>query len=83
MYKKDILYSLYDMIKRITEREIISGELDDVSLFGSEWSLEPRDIVYLFLFIDEKYDIRFKANQINEIDFFTLNNIAHAIYNHV
>lgn len=83
MYKEDILHSLYDMLEKITEREILSGELDDVSLFGSEWNLEARDIVYLFLFISDKYNIRFKANQINEIDFFTLNSIVHTIYNHV
>lgn len=83
MYKREILRSLYDMLEKITERKIIKDELDDVSLFGSEWNLDSRDIVYLFLFISDKYNICFKANQINEIKFFTLNNIAGEICNHI
>lgn len=74
MRNDNIIKQLRDMIYDIAN--IKNDDMDDVILFNPAWGLKPRDIVYLFLLIQERMGITFLPHEINDISFFTLNNIA-------
>ncbi|MCI9127844.1 MAG: hypothetical protein HFG28_11800 [Eubacterium sp.] len=64
--------------------ENISGKkLDelrnDECLFSRKYALNARDIVYFLVEIKERYGVVFDKEKINNMDFFTLENIANEL----
>lgn len=79
MRQEDIIRRLYDIIHEITGME--KRDMDNVILFNPAWNLKPRDVAYIFLLVRERMKVDFPPEVINDISFFTLNNIAERIKN--
>lgn len=77
MRNDNIVKQLKEIIYDISN--IKNNDMDDVILFNPAWGLDPREIVYLFLLIQEQIGVTFTSHEINDISFFTLNNIADRI----
>ena len=75
---ENIINKLKDILYEITERKFDDTDIE-VSLFSGECALEPRELVYLMLFIERDFKVVFSASEINEFDFYTLKNISQAI----
>ena len=78
MSLKEIKKDLYRWLS--TSKNDYYEEKDDINLFSPCLNLYPRDVVYLFLYIRDKYDIVISPHKINDINFFTINNISHEIF---
>lgn len=60
-------------LKRIANKEITD---DDSNLLGSPYYLEPRELAYLFMDIQEAYHIRIEGEELRNQQFATINGIA-------
>lgn len=74
--------------KKAIEREVCSNifsltgkKIDDVNanIFGKPYYINPRDMVYLFIEIQERYSIKMPAEVITSKQFLTVNKISEII----
>ncbi len=65
-------------ILKITSEDIMEN---DVNVLGKPYYLEPRSLVYLFLDVQQDYDINISAEQLRNQQFATINGIASIIAN--
>ena len=77
MKHNDMIEQLKGMICETAN--VKRDDIDNIVLFNPVWGLEPREVVYFFLLIQERMGVTFSQQEINDISFFTLNNIAERI----
>lgn len=73
---KKIKQDIRAKILRIANRNIAEN---DVNMLGNPYYLEPRDLVYLFMEVQEYYHINIPEEQLRNQQFATINGIATVI----
>lgn len=67
-------------LKKIANIEI---ENNDINLLGKPNCMEPRDLVYLLLDLQDEYQICITEEDLKAQSFTTINNIASIVHRHV
>lgn len=75
-----IKYDIRSKILKIANKDITEN---DVNMLGKPYYIEPRNLVYLFLDIQEDYDINICEEYLKNQQFTTINGIASIIVSHL
>lgn len=67
-------------ILKITDKDITEN---DVNMLGKPYYIEPRSLVYLFLDIQQDYDINICEEHLKNQQFATINGIASIIVSYL
>ncbi len=73
-----IKWDIRSKILKITSKDIMEN---DINVLGKPYYLEPRSLVYLFLDIQQDYDINISVEQLRNQQFATINGITSIIEN--
>lgn len=73
-----IKWDIRSKILKITSKDIMEN---DINVLGKPYYLEPRSLVYLFLDIQQDYDISISVEQLRNQQFATINGITSIIEN--
>ena len=75
----EIIESLFQLFGEYIPDKPISTEMKDMHFFASGFGLQARDLVYLTLKMQEKYDVTFLESEIISDDFFTISGLGKII----
>ena len=75
----DIIGSLFHLFGTYLPNQPITTEMKDIHFFSSVFRLQARDLVYLTLKMQEKYNITFLESEIISDDFFTISGLGKII----
>lgn len=80
MEMEDIKKDIRARIEKIANKDIPE---EDGHLLGKPYYLEPRDLVYLFMELQEDYQIQVEEQELRNQSFTTVANIANIVYQHL
>ena len=81
---EDIKEKVKDIIREQFDIRVNNMNEDkDVSLLSGEVSLYPKQMVYMVLYIEKLYDIKFSENDFDNAEFYSLNGFCKTIYGYV
>lgn len=73
--KKEIL----DIFLKYTGKDL--KEKEDYKFFGKELDMQPRELLEVYLSIEQKYNIKFDKQKVLEGEFDTLKNVFQMLIN--
>lgn len=76
MMNNTIQYEVCSILLSITGKKI---DDDSICLFGKPYYMNPRDMVYMFIIIQDRFNIKISGNDIIENQFSTVNNITRLV----
>lgn len=73
--KKEIL----DIFLKYTGKDL--KEKEDYKIFGKELDMQPRELLEVYLSLEQKYNIKFDKQKVLEGEFDTLKNVFQMLIN--
>jgi hypothetical protein len=73
----DILKNHFDIEYRNTD------DYDSLNFFSMNMKLNIRNMVYMVLLLEKKYNIRFTENDYDSSEFYTLNGLCKILFDHI
>jgi peptide maturation system acyl carrier-related protein len=82
MKKELIVKDIYELIEGITGTAL-SSECQSLPLLSTKCNMEPRELVYLLLLVQDKYNIKISEEEIINNKFSTIKLISEVVYKEI
>lgn len=56
---------------------------EDISLFSTQFKFNAMDMIYLFVYIENKYNIQFEESDIDNFAFYKINGLSEIIFSKI
>ncbi|MCL2313622.1 MAG: hypothetical protein FWC41_14295 [Firmicutes bacterium] len=80
--KEEISKSIISILK--TDFSVRISNTDyDINLFTPKFNFKPRDMIYLMILLEKKYQIKFSIDDIDNLSFYTIYGLSNIIMHHI
>lgn len=77
-----IIKKVIEVLNEQTDSRTYDASIIDKSLFSVDVNLDPIQMVYLVLYVERFYGIRFTEEDFDSAEFFTLRGFCNKLYNY-